>query len=117
MIDGKRPLETILSFIIKNDQSAAICNDRNIHIHVVCKVSIGNNLRIGLCKPWINALRNNPWIATCHNCHGCSEETEARSAGVMDTEHIEAFQRFVQSEFLDKKKVGSKVIPKAKGAL
>ena len=101
-----------------------------IYIHVVCKVSIGNNLRIGLRKPWINALRNNPWIATCHNCHvlhaaamavcsgdGYSEETEARSAGVMDTEHIEAFQRFVQSEFLDKKKVGSKVITKAKGAL
>ena len=51
------------------------------------------------------------------SCDGCREETEARSAGVMDTEHIEAFQRFVQSEFLDKKKVGSKVITKAKGAL
>ena len=49
--------------------------------------------------------------------NGCSKETEARSAGIMDTEHIEAFQRFVQSEFLDKKKVGSKVITKAKGAL
>lgn len=34
----------------------------------------------------------------------------------MDTEHFEAFQVFLQNEFIDKKKEGSKVLSKARGA-